>query len=207
MAGEVFNSRIYQNNPQMVLGFHGCDKSVVEKILQSNAEHLKPSKKDFDWLGSGIYFWLNDPQRAYEWACQKQRRSPKEITEPAVIGAIIDLGVCLNFCERESILLLQRSYEEIKKSYEEIGLDIREEIKNELPDDGGFSLIRKLDCAVIKNLHTMVKKEDVEFDTVYGYFQEGKDAFEGAGIKEKSHIQICVRNTDCIKGYFLPRKK
>ena len=39
------------------------------------------------------------------------------------------------------------------------------------------------------------------------YFQEGKDAFEGSGIKEKSHIQICVRNTDCIKGYFLPRIK
>jgi len=29
----------------------------------------------------------------------------------------------------------------------------------------------------------------------------------GAGFKEKNHIQICVRNRNCIKGYFLPREK
>ena len=52
----------------------------------------------------------------------------------------------------------------------------------------------------------MMKEKGQMFDTVYGYFQEGQDAFEGAGIKEKSHIQICVHNPNCIKGYFLPRK-
>ncbi len=45
-----------------------------------------------------------------------------------------------------------------------------------------------------------------DFDTVRGVFTEGGPAFPGAGIQKKSHIQICIRNMDCIKGFFLPRK-
>lgn len=33
-------------------------------------------------------------------------------------------------------------------------------------------------------------------------FTEGKPLYPGAGFHEKSHIQICVRNPNCIKGYF-----
>ena len=83
------------------------------------------------------------------------------------------------------------------------GLALKE---NKVPDAGGFSLIRPLDCAVISHLHTMMEKVGVSFDTVYGYFQEGEEAFPGAGIREKSHVQICVRNLSCIKGYFIPKK-
>jgi len=46
-----------------------------------------------------------------------------------------------------------------------------------------------------------------QFDTARGVFTEGGPAFPGAGIQKKSHIQICVRNTKCIKGFFLPRKE
>ena len=202
-----YNSVIYQRSPQIVLGFHGCDKSVVDDILNNPKAHLKSSKNTYDWLGNGIYFWLNDPQRAYEWALQTQKRNPKRIKEPCVIGAIIDLGLCLNFSERESVQLLQKSYDSLKNIFDSIGLDINIELSNTAPDAGGFSLLRPLDCAVIENLYEMLRDEDISFDTVCGYFQEGTDAFVGAGIKEKSHIQICVRNTDCIKGYFLPREK
>ncbi|HBK02283.1 MAG TPA: hypothetical protein DDY77_04555, partial [Clostridiales bacterium] len=140
------------------------------------------------------------------WAKQTQLRHPERISEPAVIGAIIDLGLCLNLCERESILLLQKSYEQLKTTFDIAGYDITTQLKNKVPDKGGFNLIRPLDCTVIENLHKIVAKENISFDTVYGYFQEGEDAFIGSGIKEKSHIQICVRNTACIKGYFLPRE-
>lgn len=201
-----YNSSIYQRTPHTVLGFHGCDKSVVYEILNNSKKHLKSSKNKYDWLGNGIYFWLNDPQRAYEWAVQTQKRSPDKVKEPCVIGAIIDLGLCLNLSERQSIMLLQRSYNKLKNGFVELGIDINSKLSNTVPDKGGFNLIRPLDCAVIENLHEIMKDENISFDTVYGYFQEGIDAFIGAGIKEKSHTQICVRNTDCIKGYFLPRE-
>ena len=191
----------------MVLGFHGCDKDIANTILNSQDKHLTPSSNTYDWLGEGIYFWLNDPQRAYEWACQVHERNPNKIKEPCVIGAIINLGLCLNLCERNSILLLQKSYSNLENAFKQLGYNINERLINNAPDDGGFTLKRPLDCAVIQNLHRIMKKEDIKFDTVYGYFQEGSDAFLGAGIKEKSHIQICVRTSSCIKGYFLPRLK
>ena len=37
-------------------------------------------------------------------------------------------------------------------------------------------------------------------------FFEGKDLYENAGFKEKNHIQIALRNPNCIKGYFVPRE-
>lgn len=45
------------------------------------------------------------------------------------------------------------------------------------------------------------------FDTVRGVFTEGGPAFEGAGIQLKSHIQVCIRNLNCIKGFFIPRQE
>jgi hypothetical protein len=45
------------------------------------------------------------------------------------------------------------------------------------------------------------------FDSTRGVFTEGGPAFEGAGLFEKSHIQICIRNPNCILGFFLPRKE
>ena len=206
MKENKYDSSIYQQVSQTVIGFHGCDKSVAKEILNSPNKHLTASTNSYDWLGDGIYFWLNDPQRAYEWACQTHDRAPDKVKEPYVLGAVINLGLCLNFCERNSILLVQKSYKVLEESFQKLGLSISSELKNKAPDDGGFNLIRPLDCAVIRNLHLMMRSENISFDTVYGYFQEGTDAFLGSGIKSKSHIQVCVRNPNCIKGYFLPRE-
>lgn len=189
-------SDFYLEQPQIVLGFHGCEKSVRDRILNTPTEHLKPSLNDYDWLGHGIYFWLNDPVRALEWAENSNKK------EPAVIGAVIDLRHCLNLCERYPITQLQRAYERLTEELSKQNLQLA---SNKLPDDGGYTLLRYRDCAVIERLHKACIK-NTGYDTVYGYFQEGKDAYPGAGIKEKTHIQICVRNTDCIKGYFLPRE-
>lgn len=199
-----YDGRIYQKLPQIVLGFHGCDEENVKRVLLSQEEHLYPSENEYDWLGDGVYFWLNDPQRAYEWACDAKKHHRSRVKKPAVIGAVIDLGACLNLCERESILLLQRSYSDLAESLKTAGLNIKD-LQNKAPDEGGFALRRYLDCAVIRNLHKMMADQNISYDTVYGFFQEGDDAFQGAGIKEKSHIQIAVRNLQCIKGYFLPR--
>ena len=207
MKCPVYDVNLYQKTPQIVLGFHGCDQSVVDRVLFSSTEHLHPSHNDYDWLGGGIYFWLNDPVRAYEWAEQASKRKSSRVKHPAVIGAVIDLGNCLNLCERASVQLLQKSYEDLSSLFESLPFSINDTFANKKPDSGGFMLLRELDCLIIEHVHELMQNEKISFDTVYGYFQEGQDAFPGAGIKEKTHIQIAVRNTDCIKGYFLPRIK
>ena len=205
MSDVKFNIAVYQNVPQLVLGFHGCDEENAKRVLEDPRGHLYTSRNDYDWLGDGIYFWLNDPQRAYEWAVERSKSSKSNVKKPAVIGAVIDLGVCMNLCERESIMLLQKSYQDLEAAAEEAGLNIQEEFQNKVPDAGGFSRVRYLDCIVIRHAHDMIEEEGRSFDTVYGYFQEGGAAYPGSDIREKSHIQIAVRNLNCIKGYFLPR--
>ena len=80
-------------------------------------------------------------------------------------------------------------------------------------------ILRDLDCEVIEFMHTKILKNakaDMQdkgfsnykiFDSTRGVFTEGGPAFDGAGIFAKSHIQICIRNLNCIKGFFLPRKE
>ena len=40
-----------------------------------------------------------------------------------------------------------------------------------------------------------------------GLFQEGPPVYEGSGVMKETHIQIAVRNIDCIIAYFDPRKE
>jgi len=65
---------------------------------------------------------------------------------------------------------------------------------------------RYLDCAVIEYIHEENKENHYpQYDTVRSAFSEGKPVYEGTTITMKNHIQICVRNQACIKGFFLPR--
>lgn len=196
---------VYQEEQRTVLGFHGCDKELAINILNNPKKHLTPSVNGYDWLGDGVYFWQNDPIRAYEWANQRMHNPNSRIREPFVIGAIIKLGLCLNLSERAATLSLRKSYDELVVDLEAAGLKIDEKYQNKKPDDGGFNLVRYLDCAVINKLIGNAKDAGVCYDTVLGYFQEGEDAYPGAGMKVKTHIQISVINPECIVGYFLPR--
>jgi len=59
---------------------------------------------------------------------------------------------------------------------------------------------------VIETLHEVRKEANLTpFDSVRGVFFEGDELYPGAGFKVKNHIQLCIRNPNCIKGYFLPR--
>lgn len=59
--------------------------------------------------------------------------------------------------------------------------------------------------AVIENLHALDNASGITpYDSVRGVFWEGEDLYTNAGFKEKNHIQICVRNPNCIKGFFKP---
>lgn len=190
--------------PNLVLGYHGCTKETADKVLREG-EQMRFSHKEHDWLGWGTYFWENSYHRALDWA--KEHSEGEEI---GVIGAVIDLGRCLNLTDLRATRMLATQHEILQAE--------AENEKIELPINKGLK--RQLDCYVIESLHkdydqrkdaSSVSKSvvapngKVYFDSVRGLFFEGKPAFEGAGILEKTHIQICVRNHDCIHGYFRPR--
>lgn len=188
---------MYSKLPNLVIGFHGCDESVLEEVVKQGS-HLQPSQNDYDWLGSGVYFWEQNYERALLWAQQKAQWGRAE--KPAVIGAVIDLGRCLNLTDSRYIDLLEKEYHLLKEDFGLLG--------KELPANEGKTadkLLRKLDCAVIEHLHTRLSENGYDpFDSARGLFSEGVPIYEGAGFKTKTHVQICVRNPNCIKGYFSP---
>jgi hypothetical protein len=191
---------MYHKQSGLILGFHGCDKKTQQSILNSSSAHLKHSTNDYDWLGNGIYFWENSPERALQFAIEKKKRGEDEIKNPVVLGAIIDLGKCLDLLDFENTDLVKAAYHDLKKIYGSAGLQLPENISFNQAGKYNF-LLRPLDCLVIEHL---IKSND--FHSVRGLFPEGTELYEGSGFRVKDHIQICIRNLNCIKGYFIPRK-
>ncbi len=191
---------LYERAPATVLGFHGCDTDIGEAILSGKKRHLALSENDYDWLGSGIYFWEANPQRALEFAMEA-KTNPKisrgRIQQPFVLGAIIDLHHCLNLMDSAALQEVAAAHEMLKSS--------SEAANTPLPRNMHGLRARRLDCAVIEALHTFRKTKGYPpYDSVRGMFVEGEELYSGAGFRRHDHIQLCLRNLKCILGYFRP---
>lgn len=197
---------MYDILPSFVLGFHGCDASIAEQVFAGEIEPL-PSTNEYDWLGHGIYFWEHNPMRALEYAislmAHPQRSRHNVVTTPAVVGAVIDLGRCLNLLDAHFLAIVKDGYSSLRSYYESKGWPLP---RNKPVDESGDLLLRNLDCAVIEMVHATCNESPISpFDTVRGVFVEGEPLYEGAGIHARTHIQVCVRNPQNIKGYFRVR--
>jgi len=187
------------NQPFQVTGYHSCDRDAIGLNVLNGRDHLKPSTNRWDWLGSGIYFWEQNPERALEYAIQSAEGSQFNrirIKVPFVLGTTIHLGNCLNLMEPQSLSILEEAYNGLVKVYEATG--------KVMPINDGPK--RFLDCAVLKYVHqSRIDQKKKPYDTIRSAFQEGKEIYPTAPFTTQLHIQICVINPDMIKGYFLPR--
>jgi len=206
---------MYRRRPNLQIGFHGCDETIRNNLV-TNPDSVKKSQESYDWLGHGFYVWENNYQRAFQWALDKQLRGT--LHTPSVVGVVYNLDFCLDFTDSEFIEILASYFELMKEDLQIAGKELPK--NKDLPKDKNHDFIlRELDCAVIEYLHQKIDeqiKSDIfkkgfseykHFDTVRGIFTEGGPAFDGAGIQSKNHIQICIRNLNCIKGFFLPRRE
>ncbi len=192
---------MYSTRANLVLGFHGCDRTVRDKVV-SQKDKLKKSENTYDWLGSGFYFWEYSPARALSFATEKMERDKKRAAQgkhvenpiriPSVLGAIICLGRCLDLLDEQPIRVVKNAHEALSAIYAE---------KLKINKD----FLRELDCQVIEYVHnTNAETNGVPYDSVRAAFFEGKPLYPTAGFQEKNHIQICICNPNCIKGYFIP---
>jgi hypothetical protein len=147
-----------------------------------------------------------------------EKKARGTLKTPSVVGVVYQLKYCLDFSDAKFISILSQYFALFKDDLEIAGKELPHN-KN-LPKDKYEDLIlRELDCAVIEYLHQKIDEKirnnktekgfsDLRpFDTVRGLFTEGGPAFDGAGIQSKNHIQVCIRNLNCIKGFFIPRKE
>lgn len=190
--------------PSVVLGYHGCDRDVAEAILGGRAE-VRSSTNTYDWLGSGAYFWENNPARALSWAKRLAESNSRKIQSPAVIGAIIDPGNCLDLAEESSLNLVKAAFQVFSKLSQISNLPLP---VNEPGYKGDLDLVKRhLDCAVLNFLHESRAAEGLTaYHTIRAPFSEGGELFIGSKLMDKTHVQWCVRDPkQSIIGYFRPR--
>ncbi len=102
-----------------------------------------------------------------------------------MLGAVIDLQFCLDLLDTTYLKRVKYSYENSILFVEALGQQLP---VNKPAKHSKDLLIRELDYAVIENLHR-------------------KRAESGLRPFDSTHIQICIRNPNCIKGFSLPRNE
>ena len=183
---------MYDRLPSLILGFHGCDRSTAEAIFAGTAD-LKASNNEYDWLGHGVYFWESNPRRALDYARllkEHPRSSVSKIREPAVVGAVIDLGYCLNLLDAQFIRVMREAYDDLSTAHKGAAKPLPQ---NKSAGGSPDLLLRHLDCAVIEWANKLRVIDSLDaFDSVRGVFVEGDVIYPGAGVHEFNHIQVCV---------------
>lgn len=170
-----------------VLAYHGCDRQVAEELIAGKPFEF--SRNIYDWLGDGAYFWEADPIRGLHWAQTQVERG--KVYDPAVVGVVLDLGLCLDLMQQKSLEVIETAYEDLVALMADEGLP--------LPVNTD-TFRRELDNKVINTLFELMPAP--KFQTVRAAFVEGGPLYEGSDIPSKTHIQIAVRDLDCIKGVF-----
>ncbi|MFC5049561.1 hypothetical protein ACFPK9_02870 [Rubritalea spongiae] len=132
-----------------------------------------------------------------DWA-----KKSRKIQDSAVVGAVINLGHCFDLFDQAAIHSLTELYPVFSNLYKSAGKDLP--MNQQGFQDDPDNLKRHLDCTMINWAMDFLELEGKHYDSVRGLFPEGRPAFEGSGIMAKSHIQIAIRNTACIVGYFRP---
>src|SRR5260221_4404521 len=102
---------------RIILGYHGAKTGdaaeFAKKLLlgEVGVDEWKPSGNEYDWLGHGIYFWEHSPERARRWAG----------ANGIVIGAVIQLGNCLDLTDLRYTARLVQSYNDLEATFRQTG--------------------------------------------------------------------------------------
>lgn len=192
------NNFYYRNTT--VFGFHGCHKDIKVDLLSGNKK-FNISRKPYDWLGAGVYFWENDEIRAGDWARDRFG------ADAAVIGAKINLSDCFDISNSYSRRVLMNTHAHLLAISRISGIPLPTNkphprfIGN--PDDRP---LRYLDRAVIEFAldNAANGSNSQNYAIVRAAFQEGFELYPGSAFREHDHIHLCVRNPDLLTELFDP---
>ena len=185
----------------IVLAYHGCNLDTAQELLGGSP--FLPSTQDYDWLGAGSYFWENDPVRALQWALEPRRK----FSHPSVVGAVIELGNCLDLTTQPGIAVVKLAFQGLVALNERNGTSIPKNV-DPAKDPTGDKVLSHLDCAVMNYLFEVQKEAQASdpcsqpFSTIRALFPEGGELYKNAGFRAKTHVQICVREPEQILGGF-----
>jgi hypothetical protein len=167
-----------------VYGYHGTSRDSANSILQGG---FTPSNSGHDWLGPGIYFWQDAPERAWEWA--------QKYESPTVIQSQIV------FEQEEAMDLLDRKWFNILSQYYPTFVNQWPVKEIPLPaQDPTRSKKHKLDDAYLEYIGSFLEDNKIcRVSLIRAAFTEGSPIYDSSALYDLSHVQISVRDPRCIR--------
>src|SRR5271168_5275695 len=92
----------FEDYHRTVVGYHGTKRSTALKVVSGEISMVR-SENEYDWLGSGVYYWEYAPKQAWVWAERKRKNEkwPKD-EEVAVVASMIRLGFCFDLLDPDN---------------------------------------------------------------------------------------------------------
>ena len=175
------------NDTLEIHGYHGTSHSKAIDILRCG---FRASDNDYDWLGTGIYFFQDAPIRAKQWAKQQYPENP------AVIRSLIRLDNCIDLFDISWQPLLKNVYNPFVEQYQATNRPL----PKQNPDR---SKAHRLDCAFLNYSIEYIAMQGQTIDSVRAAFMEGDRLFPNSAIFDLTHVQIAIRNPALIKESYL----
>ena len=170
---------------RIVVGYHGTSIRSAEAVMRSG---FRLSQNAYDWLGDGVYFFQDAPNRAWEWA---NNRHPGE---PSVIGAELELVDCMDLLDTAWSSVLADAYNAYIGLLKETG---------QPPPEQSVGAHR-LDREVINYAIGVLTQNGVEISCVRNAFSEGRPVYPGSALYDRTHVQISVRDVSkCVRRVWL----
>jgi hypothetical protein len=170
-----------------VFGYHGTSQTQAMGILERG---FRVSDNDYDWLGSGIYFFQDAPLRAKQWAIERYPENP------AVIGAAIGLDNCIDLLDIAWFPLLKNVYNPFREQYR----FRNRPLPTQKPE---LSKAHRLDCAFFNFATQLLSNRGQTVASIRAVFVEGEQIFPSSAIFDLAHVQIAVKNPILIKQFYL----
>ena len=171
----------YRDYNRTIIAYHGTTAAVADRLV--DGEPFAASENDDDWFGHGIYFWEYAPQQAWWWATRVKRNK-----HPAVVGAIIRLGNCLDLLDPVNVGVLQRFHRKQLAQWAAAG--------ERAPRNGNQH--KNLDFALFNLFYN---RSPVPIETTHAVYvptESAKRAWKRSWIYEEAHTQVCVRHAENI---------
>jgi hypothetical protein len=167
--------------PLRAIGYHGTSTAVAQTVLRDG---FRISRNVYDWLGDGVYFFQDAPNRAREWAAQRYD------ADGVVIRSVIRLDDCLDLLDIKANDLLNEAY----LAY----VDTMRRSGSPLPRQTTGA--HRLDRAVLNYAVRFAAVHlGMSIRAVRSVFGEGAPIFPGSAILDRAHVQIAVRDASLIE--------
>jgi hypothetical protein len=171
------------NSPLEIYGYHGTSQTKAQSIL---ANGFRMSDNNYDWLGTGIYFFQDAPLRANQWATLQYP------SEPVVICACLRLENCIDLFDVGWQPILKAVYNDFVDEYQSDG----QPLPAQNPEN---SKAHRLDCAFLNYTVELLASLGQMVESIRASFMEGDRLFHDSAIFDLAHVQIAIKNPKLIQ--------